>query len=206
MVNSLTVEEFSKLVARPWLAGGEHLPLLERLIESYPYFAQARMLRVAILVRLNDVRAEAEIERAVVYAPSPRVLHDYVLSALAAPPADGLKPVPGSYFDTLERLEQQAQQSNKTLEQLAAELAEARKIAVKPDEPVAQTQANVKNIDEEDADVLAYRLAIKDGDYAGALKTLSKINLHNPKKISYFAERKRYLELLSQISANKTDN
>lgn len=202
MVNSVSIEQFSTLLTHPWQAGEEHLPIIDELIASYPYFGAARMLRLAVLARLNDVRAEAELERTVVYAPSSKTLYNYV-NSLPAPTmnVEEVSPAPGSYFDTLQRLERQAEKSHKTLEELAVELAQARQKTVVQTVASAQQQL-IENAD----DIEQYRMAAKNGDVACALERLSVINLHNPKKISYFAERKRYLELVNEIVNKKGNN
>lgn len=210
MVNPMTTEQYQHLMAHPQDAGAEHLAPLEELIRDYPYLASARMLRLAILVRLNDVRAEAELPRTVIYAPSPRSLHEYIYAGKHQPHTEPEKrhtqpAVPaGSYFDTLQRLEQQAAESHKTLAELARELARARQLKTQQERQAEQKAAQQQAADPEgDKYAAEYREALKNKDIDGALEILSKINLHNPKKISYFAEQKRYLELVREIARKK---
>ena len=209
MVNTLSIQQYNHLVAHPNEAEPEHLPMIERIIERYPYLASAHILKLAILVKTKDVRAEAEAEHAVVYAASPSELYHYVKKAENGE----CLIVKGSYFDTLQKLEKQASNSNKSLKELARELAEAQHYGSTAtphdDSNIGLTESHeVKREQSEnvqDEELAKYREAIKNNDIQEAIKRLSEINLHNPKKIAYFAEQKRYLELVAQIISDKQD-
>ena len=201
MVVSLSTEQYAALTLAPERAGAEHLPFIDDIILRYPYFCSARMLRLYILCHLDDVRSAQEIERTAVYAPSPATLYNYVHRQSKTANDDEQIPA-GSYFDTLRRMEQQAKTTHKSLAELAREMSRAQHKSIEQQDGQPKETYNTENQPNVD-ELIEYRESIKKGDFELAIEILSQINLHNPKKITYFAERKRYLELVSGIAAQK---
>ncbi len=199
----MTREEFISLLRQPETVTEKHIPELKNLVDSFPYFVQARMLYVKALKKTNNIHYGAESKRMALYAPDRRRLYFYLNPDIGEKtqgqsPLRKAKVSSGEYFDMMDAIDKKGGDSRQSLKELAERLKAARELAsynlqeeTEQAEVLPMTKVDKVEFTEENA-----KKMIREKKYAEALEILEALNLNNPKKSSYFADQIRFLETI----------
>lgn len=210
----MTHEELISLVKQPDLANSQHASDLKELIESYPYFAPARLFYAKALQQSGNVLFASNLKFSSLYSSNRRWLYYYIHpdKKVSEEPYRREKTTKsaGDYFDLVNSVESKGGDSKQSLKNLAERLKSARALVVSGTSrvvnSVSETQADKETAQEDfihargnpsEAKNFSEDLAkkmIQERKYLEAIEILKGLNLNNPKKSIYFADQIRFLE------------
>lgn len=212
----MTHEEFITIVRKPELVKDNYVPDLKELVDLYPYFIPARLFHVKILKQSNNIQFAANLKVASLYCTSRRWLYYYLYpeKMLSAEPyrRDRLSKSSGDYFDMINKIETEGDDSKQSLRNLAERLKLAREVVSSPDKTlrnpdkvivsetfkVVALKENIIELDFKPKEVIVSennaKKLILERKYNEAIEILRALNLNNPKKSVYFADQIRFLE------------
>lgn len=213
----MTHEEFISIVDKPELVTNNHVFDLKELVDSYPYFASARIFHTKALKQSNSIQFATSLRIASLYCSSRRWLYYYlypeklIVSEPYRRSLSNKTKSAGDYFDMIDSVESEGGDTKLSLKNLAERLKMARSIVASPTNHrtpeirkekqmqavvvLAEETVERKLIDTESevTEELAKKL-IAERKYAEAIEILRALNLNNPKKSIYFADQIRFLE------------
>ncbi len=201
----MNLEQYIELVKNPSMVGAEHILELREILDTMPYCATTRMLLLKAMHQCGDVNYESTLARTVVYAPSPRALYYYIL----------LKQKPqrraqggGDYFEMMDTLEKVGEETNQSLQELAAKLKQARKDLLSTSKVVAKEETEHVVLQEEILEVKPAerdekvgfteanaRELIRAKRYNEALEMLEYLHREHPDN-TYIADQIRFIRLI----------
>lgn len=214
----MTHNEFFKLLKEPELVQASHVGDFRDLLDSYPYFAPARLFYAKALQRTNSVLFGANLKFSSVYSSNRSWLYYYIYpekKVSSEPYKKERNPkASGDYFDMISAVEAEGGDSVLSLKNLADRLRSARELVTMPSKPAVVARNNAKIVEttpsvdyftmEENFREVenfsagqteeAAKKCIKERKYAEAIGILKQLNLNNPKKSVYFADQIRFLE------------
>ncbi|MDY3091086.1 MAG: hypothetical protein SOW66_08260 [Porphyromonas sp.] len=215
----MTKQELYHLLRQPEDITRAHIPVLERLLEAYPYASSFVFLYLYALARSEDIRYEVELKRLAAYLPSRerlfRLVYGYPEGARRE--VDQGAEVAG--FDLIDSFLEGARRAGEDLgEDLPYEAGEGGDyfagLETKATEPkgaeldtllptesrTPQTSLPAQRGEEEGSEGLITetlaKIYIQQGKYERALRILEDLHLHYPEKNRYFADQIRFLQRL----------
>lgn len=216
----MTHDDFITIVRQPEAVKAEYETDLKELVERYPYFVQARLLQVKALKQSNNIHFAANLKVASIYCSNRRWLYYYLypekIPSTEIYQRNRVGKSSGDYFDMINMIETEGEDTKQSLRNLAERLKSARAMVVAPivqpvKKPISNIEKNTDLIKEnkivsetkfEDQEVTptgeisennAKKLIIEH-KYKEAIEILRALNLNNPKKSVYFADQIRFLE------------
>ena len=212
----MTKNEFISILRNPSTLSSEVIPDLKEMIELYPYFSIPRLLLSKIYHTEDNVNSQRFINKSAIYAPDRSWLF-YFLNPEKAEKQENKKQLrenrfSGNYFDMLQSVESNGEDTKQSLQKLAEKLKEARsRITVENqnNKPQPKVKNNaIKEFEEfmtvehpktENTEENARKL-IKEKKYREAIVILNELYFNNPKKRIYFADQIRFLEKVLENS------
>jgi len=217
----MTHDEFIAIVRTPEIVKPEYEADLKEMVELYPYFVQARLLSVKILLQSHRIHYASNLSRATIYCTNRRWLYYYLYpdKMLSAEPYQRSKngKSSGDYFEMINMIELEGGDTKQSLKNLAERLKSARAMVVTPlivqkskkntikDNPEIEKTEKQNILSDTSPDQLNLSIVMEisesnakkliiDHKYKEAIEILSALNLNNPKKSVYFADQIRFLE------------
>ncbi len=212
----MTKSEFISLIQNPSTLKPEVIPDLKEMAELYPYFAIPRLLLSKVYHTEDNVNSQRFINKSAIYATDRSWLY-YFLNPEKAEKQENKKTLrenrfSGNYFDMLQSVESNGEDTKQSLQKLAEKLKEARsRITVENqnNKPQPKFKNNVAKESEkfividdpkiENTEENARKL-IKEKKYREAIVILNELYFNNPKKSIYFADQIRFLEKVLENS------
>lgn len=215
----MTKQELYHLLRQPEDITRAHIPVLERLLEAYPYASSFVFLYLYALARSEDIRYEVELKRLAAYLPSRERLFRLVYGY----PEGGRREVDQGAevagFDLIDSFLEGARRAGEDLgEDLPYEAGEGGDYftSLEPNAsaprgevlstllPTASTEpacvSQPVHREEEGSEGLITetlaKIYIQQGKYERALRILEDLHLHYPEKNRYFADQIRFLQRL----------
>lgn len=202
----MDLEEYISLLENPEGITAQHIGDFREMLRYAPYCADTRLLLLKGLHKTNDLNYEAELPGTLLYAPSPRALHQLLFGGSRRGRRRARHN--GDYFDMLDTLEKTRRQTNESLQELAERLRQARLMLRQPEKrpdtisvperpaeqaatPAEPAAAPVKSLEISEE---AVKKCIRAKKYAEAVEILEQLSLINPKKKSIFADQIRFLK------------
>ncbi|HCS87976.1 MAG TPA: hypothetical protein DIW30_06150 [Bacteroidales bacterium] len=191
----MTIEDYLLLLESPESVDESAIDDLKAMLRYAPYCSSAQVLLLKALHRSHDTNYASHLHRAVLYAHSNEQLYFLLHPKEIIRQADSAY---GDYFSFVKQLQEKADETGQSFHDLALKFQQARLAYITPRGKKAasvETFSQAGSIDEKP--ILTEenaRQCIQKRDYRTALEILRALNLHNPKKSSYFADQIAFLE------------
>ena len=219
----MTHEEFLGLVNQPEMLGLDNFADLREMVERYPYFVPARILLLKLYQSQQDIHFDSEARKTSLYVQDRRWLYYFLHPEhrLSQAPVlrDTSRKTGGDYFELMNSVGADGEESKHLLSDLVTKLKSARKM-IADDQPIAPKNtdsgifgasdsenfvaAKHHGVDPEQQEIESITLQIKklisSQRYQDAIDILEAYNLNNPKKSVYFADQIRFLKKVIAIS------
>lgn len=192
----MNLEEYIYLLENPETVDETHIGDLKAMLQYAPYCAPTRLLLLKALYKTNDISYGAELPKTAMYASSPRAL--YFLLNGQERKAIRRTNNNGDYFAMMDTLEKTGRSTNQSLQELAAQLKQARlQLQAPTPQPTRQAKSTMPAKPTYTISEDTVKIFIKEKRYKEAIEILQKLSLNNPKKKSIFADQIRFLEKIS---------
>jgi hypothetical protein len=216
----MTHDDFITIVRRPETVKAEYETDLKELVERYPYFVQACLLYVKALKQSNNIHYAATLKVASIFCNNRRWLYYYLfpekMLSTDIYQRNKTGKSSGDYFDMMNMIETEGEDTRQSLKNLAERLKSARAMVIAPTlqpvkKPIAGIDYNPEQIQIEKTETMTKfvvqevtltgeisennaKKLIVEHKYKEAIEILRALNLNNPKKSVYFADQIRFLE------------
>ena len=206
----MTHEEFISIVDKPELVTNNHVSDLKELVDSYPYFASARIFHTKALKQSNSIQFATSLRTASLYCSSRRWLYYYLYpeKLLSAEPYRREKNAKsgGDYFDMLKVVETGGGDTRQSLKNLADKLKSARSLVNIPTVPL--NIYNDKVLKSRDVEIPVDEIDSKCvGDIEvnqvnGSVLHISEISEANAKKLISERKYSEAIVILRELNLN----
>lgn len=124
----MTYENFISYIQHPEQLTDAQIPDLKELIEKFPYFGMARVLYLRALKNTHSIFYNSELSKTAVYVPNRRNMYFYIHpDELETKNLRERITKDGSYFDMMEKLEENGEVNKQSLKNLVEKLKVARR-------------------------------------------------------------------------------
>ena len=191
----MTIEDYLLLLESPESVDESAIDDLKAMLRYAPYCSSAQILLLKAMHRSHDTNYAAQLHRATLYAHSNEQLYFLLHPKEIIRQANSAY---GDYFSFVRQLQEKADETGQSFHDLALKFQQARLAYIKPTEKKTEQMERLERVETRfDESLLTEenaRRCIQKHDYRTALEILQALNLHNPKKSSYFADQIAFLE------------
>lgn len=191
----MTIEDYLLLLESPETVDESAIDDLKAMLQYAPYCSSAQILLLKAMHRSHDTNYATQLPRATLYAHSNEQLYFLLHPKEIIRQANSAY---GDYFSFIRQLQAKADETGQSFHDLALKFQEARLAYIKPTEKKPKPAEQHRKENARDEKPLPTeenaRQCIQKHDYRTAMEILQALNLHNPKKSSYFADQIAFLE------------